>query len=108
MAYSIDFRKRAVEYKREGHSQKEIKEVFRVAVSTVNKCEKLLVEKGSLEPAYPKTRIGKIDYAELAKGVKEQPDKYQRERAEKYNCTRQAIGYALKKLKITHKKNIHV
>ena len=108
MSYSIDFRKRAVEYKPKGHSQKEVYEAFGVYASTVNKWEKLLAETGSLEPQYPETREGKIDLEKLALAVKEQPGAYLKHHAAKFGCTKQAVHYAMKRLKISHKKNIHV
>ncbi|OAV15195.1 3'-phosphoadenosine 5'-phosphosulfate sulfotransferase PAPS reductase/FAD synthetase [Moraxella catarrhalis] len=41
----------------------------------------------------------------LHQDVVQYPDHYQRERAERFNCTQRAIGIALKRLKITQKKD---
>lgn len=42
----------------------------------------------------------------LRQDAEQYPDHYQRERAERFNCTQRAIGIALKRLKITQKKDI--
>lgn len=41
----------------------------------------------------------------LAEHVKKFPDQYQRERAEHFGVCKLAIGYALKRLGVTYKKN---
>ena len=47
MAYSKDFRARAIAFMDAGHSQKELKEVFGIYASEVCKWRKLLEETGS-------------------------------------------------------------
>jgi transposase len=69
----------------------------------------LLEETGSLKPRYKRTRKRKIDLEKLQKTVEEKPDSYLFELAKPFDCTEQAVFYALKKLKITVKKNdIHM
>jgi len=65
MAYSIDFRKRAIEYMNEGHTGKELHEAFRISLTTLNRWRKLLDKNGSLKAEYKKTRKRKIDIVEL-------------------------------------------
>ena len=104
MAYSVDFRKRAVEYKLEGHSDKEIYEAFKVHPSTVNRWRNLLERTNNLSPEYKKTRKRKIDMQELERAVERKPDMTLPELAKMFNCTKQAIDAALKRAKITRKK----
>jgi len=87
-----------------GHTGKELRETFGIYPSEVNKWRKLLKETGSLEPKYPKMRAGKINLKKLEKVVEERPDAYLHELAKEFGCTKQAVFYALKRLKITVKK----
>lgn len=104
MAYSVDFRRKAIEFMDKGHTGKELKEVFGIYPSEIAKWRKLLAETGSLEPQYKETRAGKIDMSKLQKAVEERPDAYLSELAKQFDCTKQAIYYALKRLRITRKK----
>ena len=105
MAYSIDFRKRALAYMDEGHTYEELYEAFKIYPSAISKWRKLLSETGTLKPQYRKTRSRKIDKEKLLQAVEEKPDAYLSELAKPYDCTEQAVFYALKKLDITVKKN---
>ena len=82
-----------------GHTGKELREAFGIYPSEVNKWRKLLKETGSLGPKYPKRRAGKIDLEKLEKVVEERPDAYLHELAKEFGCTKQAVFYALKRLK---------
>ncbi|WP_249023999.1 IS630 transposase-related protein [Suttonella ornithocola] len=42
----------------------------------------------------------------MLKDIEQYPDDYQWERARRFNCSQSAICYALKRLKITHKKRL--
>jgi transposase len=75
MAYSEDYRRRAIEYY-ETHTQKELYETFKIYASEINKWKRLLAETGTLEPKYPKTRKKKIDLEKLAMAVEEKPGAY--------------------------------
>ena len=108
MAYSKDFRKKAIEYMDAGHTQKELKEVFGIYPSEISKWRKLLAETGSLKPQYPKTRNRKIDKAKLVQEIERKPDATLSELALMFGCTKQSVDSALKKLKITYKKNVQV
>lgn len=104
MAYSIDFRKRAIEYIDEGHSGKELYEAFKILPSNVYRWRKLLEETNSLKPDYRETRKRKIDIEELERVVERKPDITLPELARMFNCTKQSVDTALKKAKITRKK----
>jgi len=105
MAYSIDFRKRAVEFMEEGHTEKELYEAFKIWPSTVYRWRKLLKKNNSLQPEYRETRKRKIDIVELERVLERKPDMTLPELAIVFNCTKQAVHAALKKAKITFKKN---
>jgi transposase len=104
MAYSEDFRKRALEYLDNGHTYKELYEAFKIYPSEIAKWRKLLSETGALKPQYPKTRPRKIDKTELEKALEEKPDLYLSELGKKFGCSKQAVFCALKRMKITRKK----
>jgi len=109
MAYSIDFRKRAIEYMDAGHTGKELYEAFKIYPSAIERWRKLLYETGTLELQYNGTRTGKIDLSKLQKAVEERPDAYLSELAIQFGCTKQAVFYALKRLEITVKKrHLHI
>jgi len=108
MAYSIDFRKRAIEFMDEGHTVKELYESFKIYPSEIAKWRKLLETTGSLEPQYPKTKVQKIDLQKLKQELDRKPDAYLKELAVIFGCTEQAIHYALERLGITYKKNVHI
>jgi transposase len=106
MAYSIDFKRRALGYMEEGHSYKELYEAFKIYASDIARWRRSLEETGTLEPQYPKTRAGKINLERLEEAIKEKPDAYLCELAKEFGCTKQAVFVALKKLKITVKKRL--
>jgi transposase len=102
MAYSIDFRRKVLEIKeREGLSFEKTALRFGISESSVFRWSK------HLEPCLTRNKPAtKIDMERLAQDVKQEPDAYQRERAERFGCSQRGIGEALKRLKITRKKNI--
>jgi len=104
MAYSIDFRKRAIAYVNEGHTGKELYAAFKVWPSTVDRWRKLLERTNSLKPEYRATRKRKIDLIELERAVERTPDITLSELAKIFDCTVQSVDAALKKAKITRKK----
>jgi transposase len=104
MAYSIDFKKRALAYKDEGHSYKELYAAFKIYPSDIARWRKALEETGSLEPKYPKTRVRKIDLQKLQQAVERKPDAYLSELAKEFDCSAEAVRKALIRLKITLKK----
>jgi transposase len=105
MAYSEDFRRRAIEYIDEGHTYDELYEAFKIYPSRISEWRKLLNKTGELKPQYRETRSSKIDMKQLEQVLERKPDAYLSELAAIFGCTEQAIFYALKRLKITNKKN---
>ena len=107
MAYSMEYRLRAVEYKDEGHSFKELWEACKVSSTTYYRW-KYKIENAYYEQEHHFRRKRKIDIQKLAKAVSQTPDAYLRELAEPFTCTEQAVFYALKKQRITYKKNVYL
>ena len=104
MSYSIDYRKRTIEYRQAGHTLAETHQVFKVSQTTICTWEKQLKETGNLEKKELHRGSRKIDPEELKVYVAEHPDAYQSEMAEAFQCSESGIRYALKRHKITRKK----
>ena len=82
MAYSVDFKMSAVEYKQNGHTFKELTEVFRIHHSTYYEWAKEFEN-----PKGPRQRSRKINKEKLKQVVEENPDLYLRELAELFGCS---------------------
>ena len=108
MAYSIDFIKRAVEYKRKGHTFKQLREVFYISSATYYDWSEKLENKFEFGAKAKRERMRKIDKKALKQAVIEKPGAFLKEYAEQFNCTPSAIYYALTNLNITRKKSIHL
>ena len=70
MAYSEDYRKRVIEYRKEGHTLIQTREVFKVAIITIRKWEMKLEEEGTLKKkpvkrSFRKLGLKKSDYISL-------------------------------------------
>jgi len=105
MSYDIKYRRRAIEYWNDGHSKKETAEVFKVGTTTLQKWKSQLKETGNLEPKKRRETWRKIDPVRLSAFLKEHPDAYLKEIAEEFGCSDVAVLKALRRLKITRKKN---
>ena len=103
MIYSIDVRKKVLEYENT-HTIQETAKTFNISTWTVSTWKKRLREKGCLNPTVIKRKPRKLDHAKLIEYVETNPDKYLREIAEVFNVSTAAIGKALKKLGFTLKK----
>ena len=103
MAYSIDFIKRAVAYRQEGHSLKQLREAFGIPPETYYDWEEKLAN-GYYDIKIKRERKRKIDKEMLKRAVAEKPDAFLREYAEQFNCTPTAVFYALEAMDITRKK----
>lgn len=100
MTYSIDFRRKVLSVReREELTIAEVAERFGVGVASVVRWLKDI----EIKPHGPRKR--KIDMEALRKDVETYPDAYQYERAARLGVVQNAIFNALKKLKITYKKN---
>ena len=104
MAYSIDFKKRAVAYKQEGHTFIQLREAFGIPSETYYDWKEKL-ESGYYQTTIKRERRRKIDKEALKQAVSQKPDAYLKELAEPFGCTATAVFYALEKLGITIKKS---
>ena len=105
--YSIDFIRRAVAYKDDGHTFAELKNAFKIPPETYYTWKKKLQNGYSGEKVF-RERKRKIDKDLLKQKLAQKPDLFLYELAEMFNCTAQAVFNALKKHKITRKKTIHL
>jgi len=101
MAYSLDFRRQVFKLKqKEGLAFQELSDRFDIPIRTLFRWQ------NCIEPKTKRNRPAtRIDMEALAKDVECNPDLYQHERAKKFGVSQSAIFYALKRLKISHKKN---
>ena len=101
MAYSLDFRKRVFLIKdKEGLSFEETSKRFGVNIRTLFRWQ------NRLEPKTTRNKPAtKIDMEALRLDVERNPDRFHYERAEDYGVTAWAIAVALRRLKISRKKN---
>jgi len=105
MGYDIKFRQRVLDYLGEGHTEKEAAAVFKISTSTIWAWKSKLNETGTLTPKKRKETWRKIDPEKLSTYVAQHPDAYQHEIAVAFGVRLYAIQKALKRLKITRKKN---
>jgi len=105
MAYDVKLREKVLNYLGKGHTIKEAHEVFEVGTTTIKEWKRLEKETGSLDKRPLIREHKKIDPIKLVAYLKEHPDSFQRELAEVFCCTQQAVYVAFKRLKITRKKN---
>lgn len=101
MSYSLEFRVHVFKLKqKEQLTFQQTSDRFGIPIRTLFRWQKRLEPKTTRNK--PST---KIDMEALRKDVKETPDSYQYERARKFGVSQSAIYYALKRLKISNKKN---
>jgi transposase len=106
MAYSADYRKAAIAFKRAGHTFKELRDVFKITHRTYYQWIEILETSGSARIEIKRTRKGKIDPDALKKAVEEKPDAYLRELSKMFNCSTSAIYRRLVNLGFTYKKRL--
>ena len=103
--YSIDFIRRAVAYKDEGHTFPELRNAFKIPPETYYQWKEKLNNGYTGEKIF-RERKRKIDKNLLKQAVSEKPDAYLYELAQMFDCSEQAVFYALEKLNITRKKSV--
>jgi transposase len=104
MAYSVDLRKKVIEYLGEGHTQRQARDTFHISLSAINKWSQQYYKTGYIGDKPVKRSFRKLDPQRLKACVEEHPDAYQKEMAEELGCSPSAVQKALKKLGITRKK----
>jgi len=107
MAYSIDFVKRAPAYKQQGHTFKQLREIFGICSQSYYQWVEKLAN-NHYQTKIKRQRSRKIDKELLKQAVADKPDAYLYELAKLFGCTVQAVFYMLRKLNITYKKDLHL
>jgi transposase len=103
MTYSLDLRKKALQYLDKVGDRKKVAEAFGITLRTLAGWIRRKRE-NCLAPKPRKCSPSLIDSQRLQSFVREHPDAYLREIAEEFGSTLQAVFYALKRLKISLKK----
>ncbi len=102
MTYSIDLRKRVVEFVIDGGSKAEASRRYKVSLWCVNDWCK----REDLTPQPQKGRKRKLDWSALSRHIQEYPDALLRERAQHFGVHTNAIWYANRQMKLTRKKKL--
>ena len=103
MSYSLDFRKRVIEFINNGGEKKEAAQIFKVGRSTIY----TWLQRSDLAPSVRGSCDRKLKKDDLAAHVKAHPDALLRERADHFGVGVGTIWAALQKLSI-RKKNASV
>lgn len=101
MSYSLDYRKMILAKKAAGATYRALEKEFKLSRTTILKWKK------DINPKLRTSRPSKIDNDKLREDVAMYPDDYHHERAVRFDCTPRAIGYALKRLNISQKKDLN-
>ncbi len=101
MAYSLDFRRHVFKIKeKETLTFQELSDKFEIPIRTLFRWQ------NRLEPKTKRNKPStKVNMEALRKDVEQYPDLFRYERAKKFGVSQSAIYYALKRLKISYKKN---
>ena len=102
MTYGIDLRRRVVSFVSEGGNKSEASRLFKVSLW----CVKDWCKRSELAAKPHPKRVRKVDMKKLSRRVENNNQVILRELASEFGVTEQAIWYALRRLKVTHKKNI--
>ena len=105
MSYSLDLRKKVVNYIKEGGSRKDACKIFKISLRTLGKWLKKS-SNGDLSDPTPKRPWKKINPNELIQLVSQNPNYKLEDFAKIFNVTKVAICLAFKTLKITRKKRL--
>lgn len=103
MVYSLDLRKKALDYIANGGSRLEASKIFGVTIPTLANWLSRQKQQ-DLASRMKGSKPSKIDNEKLKKYIEDHPDSYLREIAVVFNSTLQAVFYACKRLNITLKK----
>lgn len=104
MTYSIDFRKKVLGVKAEGKTSiAETAKRFAIGKATIIRWMHRVDAKLRREKS-----TSTVNMDALKKDIELYPDAYQYEKAERLGCTRGGIYHALKRLRVSYKKNVTV
>jgi len=105
MAYDEKYRKRAEEYRNEGHTLEETTKVFNISISTLRTWETKYKATGEIKNKPLQRPHKKIDPQVLEVYVENHPDAYLIEIAEVFGCGESAVRKALQRQGIARKKD---
>ena len=106
MAYSQDLRKRVLTHVKRHGNVAQAARLFQVGRSAVFSWLQTGGASSGVKPG-PKTGH-KLDWAALRQAVQAHPDRLAREHAQNFGVHENTLYYALKRLKLTRKKNTSV
>jgi transposase len=104
--YSIDLRERVVGYIEQGGSKTEAVKLFKVSRKTIYNWLSRKAKTGNLAPnKLKKYKVRKLDDTKVLEQVEARPDATLAEMGEVFKVSQSGMWYALKRLKVTRKKN---
>ena len=106
MSYSLDLKKRVLAFIEEGHSKVEASKLFHVSKRAIFLWIKERKEQGELKLKLRDRKPYKIDDEKLIEYIRKNPDHYLKEIAASFCVSISAVFYALRRLKISYKKNV--
>lgn len=106
MSYSLDLKNRVLSFIEEGHSKVEASKLFHVSKRAIFLWIKEKKAQGELKLKLHDRKPYKIDEIALIQYIQKNPDHYLKEIATSFHVSISAIFYALRRLKITYKKNV--
>ena len=100
MSYSLDLRKRVVDFLEKGGKISKAVENYQVSRATIYRW----LDRKDLKPIKVTRRKRKLDWAAVKKDVEQNPELKLSDRAKSFGVRTNAIWYAMKEMKITRKK----
>lgn len=100
MPYSLDLRKRVLEFVDKGGTISEAAKLYQVSRATIYRWR----QRDDLKPTVVTRRQRKLDWEALRKDIEDYPEMRLIDRAKKFGVRASALCYALKRMKITRKK----
>jgi transposase len=105
MSYSLDFRERVIKFVQDCGSKVDARIIFGISCPTIYRWLKRKAASGSPADPKPNRSWKKLDPVALASYVKAYPDFTLIEYAKHFGSSSRGVGLALKRLKITRKKD---
>lgn len=100
MPYSLDLRKRVIDFVEGGGSVSKAATTYRVGRATIYRW----LNRADLAPTKVTRRKRKLDWEALRNDVEKNPEATLKERAQTFGVSISALSQAFKKMKITRKK----
>lgn len=104
MPYSLDLRKKVIDYLEHGGNITKAASIFAISRASIYRW----LKRKDLKAIVVKHRQRKLNWQDLKLDVMRNPDLKLIDRARKFDVRPSAISYAFKKMKITRKKNNYV